>query len=74
MSDPEIDKINEKKMKAKGKAVIKEREQVYNPEQVLFAVLRQMKDEGLAQMNFASSIETQILNFKQRKLNEKVEG
>lgn len=73
-SDNEVEEIQKRKLKEKGAAIVKEKEQQYDPEKVLFMLLEYLNKYGLDLMNTANDLKTQIVNLKQQKLNEKNGG
>lgn len=65
MSDPEVEKINQKKLKAKGAKIV-EKQQAVNYEAVVMQVSQYMNDAGLDMMNVATQLRKVIADERQR--------
>ena len=70
MSDNEVEEIQKRKLKEKGAKVVEERAVEYDPEKILFMLIEYVNKYGLDLMNVSSDLKTQIVNLKQKKLNE----
>ena len=73
-SDKEVEEIQKRKLKEKGAKVIEEKEIQYDPEKILFTLLEFINKYGLDLMNVSNDIKQQIMNIKQKKLNEQNSG
>ena len=65
MSDPEVDKINEKKLKAKGAKIV-EKQQAVNYESIVMQLSQYLNDTGLHMMNVSTDLRKIIADERQR--------
>ena len=66
MSDPEVDKINQKKLKEKGAKVVQKQEAA-NYESMVMQLSQYLNDTGLHMMNVSTDLRNIIANERQRK-------
>lgn len=72
MSDPEVDKINQKKLKEKGAKIVEEKKEL-NLEGLLMQLSQYLNDTGLHMMNVSTDIRNIIAQERQDKRNKQIE-
>ena len=72
MSDPEVEKINQKKLKDKGAKIVEERKDL-NYEGIVMQLSQYLNDMGLEMMNTATELRKVIANDRQAKRNQQIE-
>lgn len=73
MSDPEVDKINQKKLKEKGAKVVEEKKAI-NYESLAMQLSQYLNDTGLDMMNTATQVRNIIANERQQARNKQIEN